>query len=50
MFDHLFATPSLEKILTIAFGVILTENIILVLEYKITKLWLSQICGIEMPE
>lgn len=30
MFDHLFATPSLEKILTIAFGVILTENIILV--------------------
>lgn len=30
MFDHLFATPSFEKILTIAFGAILTQNVILV--------------------
>ena len=30
MFDHLFATPSFGKILTIAFGAILTQNVILV--------------------
>ena len=30
MFDELFKVPNLETILTIAFGVILTENVILV--------------------